>query len=529
VRGFRLTTHLCSARSKPRQLQLTLALASLVLSGVTVPLVTQTAAAATAVHGLGALAPTTTIFPTTIAPSAAVALPVSADISQWDVPVGDQGSVGSCVAWTIAHSMMGWYATRAGLSPRTFSPMYMYSQINVGESQLKDLGSHPTYGLAEAVSQGNDSESDYWQGDINWGDPPNASERNNANGFKLTGYTTLFANPSGGGSIGEDAIKTAIANTQPVAIMLPVRPGFDSLTATNTLDTDQSGKSRGLHEVLAVGYNSYGLLIQNQWGTGWGSGGYARLAWNVVRGDIIEAEVATGLIFNATWYLKSDNNPVSSASTALTYGIKGDIPVMGDWDGNGTDTPGVFRNGVWYLSNGVAGHVDITTVFGEAGDRPVVGDWTGTGHDGIGVVRNASWYLRDSPTSSSGQPDHSFVWGLSTDIPLVGKWSGGKADGIGLLRGSTWYFSNSATVPNASASVVWGVPGDVPVVGDWTKSAGSAEDTIGIFRNGTWLLSNSNRSPTAAITEQFGQEGDVALSGSSASGDSTPAVLRVGH
>ena len=94
-------------------------------------------------HPLGALPPTTTVPAPIPAAGASATLPESVDLTAWAVPVGDQGYIGSCVAWTIAHAMLGWYANREGVQPTLFAPMYMYSQINVGKDQGYDGGSRP--------------------------------------------------------------------------------------------------------------------------------------------------------------------------------------------------------------------------------------------------------------------------------------------------------------------------------------------------------------------------------------------------
>jgi C1A family cysteine protease len=249
----------------------------------------------TVTHGLGLLKPAVKIAAK--APMTAIAAPTSVDLTPYAVPVGDQGQVGSCVAWAIAHGMMGWYANKYGMPTNDFAPMYMYSQINVGKSYSppQDQGSYPTDGMSLASTQGDDASSDYGQGAYDWTTQPTAAQHANAANYKLTGYTTLFANDAGlGGSALQVSIQNALAAGQPVAIGFPVRPGFDALSTTNLLDTDTTGPIRGYHEVLALGYDANGLLIQNQWGTAWGNHGYGRLGWNVVTNDIIEADVANG-------------------------------------------------------------------------------------------------------------------------------------------------------------------------------------------------------------------------------------------
>lgn len=55
---------------------------------------------------------------------------------------------------------------------------------------------------------------------------------------------------------------------------------------------------------------------------------------------------------------------------------------------------------------------------------PVVCDWDGDGIDTIGMSRSGMWVLRNS--NSSGAPVISFGyhWGASAEVPLVGDWDG---------------------------------------------------------------------------------------------------------
>lgn len=240
----------------------------------------------TSVRGMGAK-PTPSFKPAAAPRAGVMALPASVDLRAWAVPVGNQGAVGSCVAWTYAHALMGWEANRRGSTTNLFAPMYMYSQINGGV----DSGSSPADAMNLLIGQGNDTRAHYTQGDFNWWHLPTADEQANAAKYRyFSRYEVLFSGATAGAN-GALAIRTALAAQQPVAITFPVRPGFDNLSSTSTLDTDSTGPIRGWHEVLAVGYDAQGLLIQNSWGTGWGSSGYGRLAWSVVEADIVEANV----------------------------------------------------------------------------------------------------------------------------------------------------------------------------------------------------------------------------------------------
>lgn len=241
------------------------------------------------VHGLGALPPTHRIAARTARMHALDVLPASVDLRAWAVTPGDQGAVSSCVTWAIDYGMLGWYANYTGRGGQPFAPMYTYSQINGGV----DAGAWPTDALEIARTQGSDTRAHYTQGDYDWFTKPTAAERANAANYKITDYTTLFAGANQAGN--QLALKQALAANKPVAVEIAVRHGFDVLGSNpSAVDNDTTSSIRGYHEVLAVGYDATGLLIENSWGTYWANGGFGRLSWNVVQQDLVEADVMDG-------------------------------------------------------------------------------------------------------------------------------------------------------------------------------------------------------------------------------------------
>ncbi len=181
------------------------------------------------------------------------------------------------------------------------------------------------------------------------------------------------------------------------------------------------------------------------------------------------------------------------AKASFTFGQTGDIPVMGDWNGDGHHTIGVVRGNRWLLRNdNSAGPPDFDFVFGNPGDHPVVGDWAGIGRSGIGMraVDGNRWKLRN--TASPGRPQRSFRFGRPTDIPVVGDWNGNGASGIGVVRPNAraaaprtrWLLRNSATGGPAERSFHFGPSGVHYVVGDWNKRG---RDRPGFVRpSGRW-------------------------------------------
>jgi hypothetical protein len=298
--------------------------------------------AAIAAHGLGAARPTAHVAPRVVALDAA---PASVDLRKWAVAPGNQGAVGSCVTWAIDYGMLGWWANYSGHAGKPFAPMYTYSQINGGV----DRGSSPISALQVALTQGSDTRADYTQGDYDWSDQPTAAERANAAHYKIKSYTTLFMGANQAGSAG--LIKNALATNHPVAIVMAVRHGFDVLGASpSAVDDDITSAIRGYHEVLAVGYDSAGLIIENSWGTGWANAGFGRLSWRVVLNDVWEGDTIDGFapltpptVSTPTATLVT---PAASATSTATYKIS--------W----TATPGtsgaITHYDAWYSVDGGA-------------------------------------------------------------------------------------------------------------------------------------------------------------------------------
>jgi hypothetical protein len=213
---------------------------------------------------------------------------------------------------------------------------------------------------------------------------------------------------------------------------------------------------------------------------------------------------------NGALYLKQLN--ISGfADVNINYGIGGDYPVVGDWDGDGDATIGVYRNGLFYLRNeNTIGFADIVFAFGAPGDQPVAGDWNNDGVDTIGVYRAGMFFLRNS--NSSGAPDESFGLGVPGDVGIAGDWNGDGFVTTGVFRPSNGalYLKNSNTTGVADVTINYGLAGDKPVTGDWDNNG---TDTIGVYRNGIFYLRNSNTIGFADIVFALGVPGDHPIAG----------------
>jgi FG-GAP repeat len=167
----------------------------------------------------------------------------------------------------------------------------------------------------------------------------------------------------------------------------------------------------------------------------------------------------------------------------------------------------VFRpsDGTWYVHNTVDGSL-TAQLWGMAGDKPVPGDYDGDGKLDFAVFRpsDSHWYILRSSDGGMDAP----VWGLSTDEPVPGDYDGdGKWD-VGVRRGSTWYIVKSSDPANYMAQQ-WGDASDVAVAGDYD---GDGKTDIATFRpsGATWTILKSSSAGEApeTLTQQWGASGD---------------------
>jgi hypothetical protein len=148
------------------------------------------------------------------------------------------------------------------------------------------------------------------------------------------------------------------------------------------------------------------------------------------------------------------------------YGRYGDRVLVGDWDGDGDWTPATVRNGIWSLRNAnSAGPADVTVQFGRAGHRYLAGDWDGDGDFTPGAWWAGGFWFRNSP--GTGGAELSVRFGRADDLAFVGDWDGNGTWTPGVLRaGTRWYLKNSFVGPTAAVGLAKQTPG-TPVVGDW--------------------------------------------------------------
>ena len=210
---------------------------------------------------------------------------------------------------------------------------------------------------------------------------------------------------------------------------------------------------------------------------------------------------------------------------AVTFGERGDLPVLGDYNGDGTTDLAVYRpsTGTWQV------RAQFTRQFGQRSDIPVPGDYDGDGDTDLAVYRPSTgmWYVENQPTVEFGGrgylpvpadyngdgrtdiavydrtngrwyvKDQFYVqFGDRGDRPVPADYNGDGAADVAVYRPGTasWFV-------RGQFATTFGAPGDQPVPRDYNGD-GSAE--LAVFRPETaeWLVFGQ---PTV----QFGAPGDL--------------------
>ncbi len=225
----------------------------------------------------------------------------------------------------------------------------------------------------------------------------------------------------------------------------------------------------------------------------------------------------------SAWVFQSSNNTIQF----YAWGLNGDRPVFRDYDGDGVTDLAVFRRGAtvgspatWFIRNSSNNTVSIVT-FGVTGDNtlgtgdlPIPGDYDGDGKFDVAVYRvgiaPANYFIIQR--SSDNLVTYQQFGNFGTDWIVPGDYDGdGKYDlAIARTGGGTlvWWIQNSAT--GTVRIQQFGAAGDVPAQGDYD---GDARADIAVYRAGAtqstfWVFNSFTSTATAT---PWGAMGDSAV------------------
>jgi serine protease len=171
-------------------------------------------------------------------------------------------------------------------------------------------------------------------------------------------------------------------------------------------------------------------------------------------------------------YLRNSNSQ-GIADVSFFFGNPGDLPLAGDFDGDGCDTVSIYRpgEGQFYIINHLGsadtglGAAEFSYYYGNPGDAPFMGDWDGDGIDTPGLRRDSNGFVYLRHSNTQGNADLEYFYGDSGDLVFTGDWDADGDDTLGLYRpgNGTIYLRNTNTTGIADSS--YGVGGGMQVTG----------------------------------------------------------------
>ncbi len=223
-----------------------------------------------------------------------------------------------------------------------------------------------------------------------------------------------------------------------------------------------------------------------------------------------DGKTKAGYYLNGFWVLDYNGNGTYDGTGVggdKFYGFGGAgaayVPVVGDWNGDGRTKIGFYNNGSWALDtngngtfDGVGPGQDSFYGFGGngAGEVPVLGDWNGDHRTKVGFFYQGKWAMDYDGNGTFTVADKyyaSFPY-MAGDKPVTGDWTGDGKTKIGIFRGGFWILdqNNNGTYDGVGVGQdkfygFGGNVGEVPLVADWN---GSGTSKIGLYINGFWVL-----------------------------------------
>lgn len=220
---------------------------------------------------------------------------------------------------------------------------------------------------------------------------------------------------------------------------------------------------------------------------------------------------------SSTTWLRASSVANADAS-AFQWGRASDTLAPADYDGDGRTDFAVWRpeNGVWYIHQSgddgvllVRWGMNTMRPTGGLPDVPVAGDYDGDGHTDLGVWRpdTGEWWILKSSNNYDQNNALVFRWGKLGDVPVQADYDGDKKADFAVFRPTEnrWYVRSSAT--GKSSVQPFGLAGlDVLVPADYT---GDRKADIAVYRSGVWFVLNSETGETDQF--HFGFNDDIAV------------------
>jgi len=215
-------------------------------------------------------------------------VPEQVDLLSKFPPIGNQGSYGTCVAWSVGYNMRTFLdacdneysSTQLAQSAHQFSPKDLFWSIGLSDKGEDCNGTSFESAFDMMLSRGIARMSTVpYESLGDCSSSPQTSWTSDANDYLIESYRKI--------SIDVETIKYYLAQGRAVSIGAKLGDGFMNWNNSNVLvsDNDTYNGQHAYHAMILSGYDDYqgpngAFRVVNSWGTNWGDNGYIWVDYN---------------------------------------------------------------------------------------------------------------------------------------------------------------------------------------------------------------------------------------------------------
>ena len=190
---------------------------------------------------------------------------------------------------------------------------------------------------------------------------------------------------------------------------------------------------------------------------------------------------------SATWHLRTRGGD----PTVFAFGAPGQVPLMGDWNGDGVATIGTYDSGTATVTlryRNDAGPADVTYTLGRPGDVAIAGDFDGDGVDTVSLYRHDDGfvYVFNDIDPDGDEPAAAYVPAGDGGLVVAGDFDGDGIDTIGVWDADTGVFTINTPGGALESEMTLEAGHGRLFSGDWD---GDGVDTPGWFDPGETTVS----------------------------------------
>jgi len=194
------------------------------------------------------------------------------DWQQWQTPVKYQAGLGSCVAFSSGGQKEGYDYKELGVVP-DLSEQFLYGKCKEIDGLPNVSGTYIRAAMKVLKDVGVCEESYFpYEGRFPPLGSPKEGYLENAAKYKISTYASV--------GITKEALQIALYQNGPVVVGISVYENFESI-GSDGIAQFPSGRLKGGHAILVIGYNKLGLICKNSWSSRWGNAGYCTIPWAV--------------------------------------------------------------------------------------------------------------------------------------------------------------------------------------------------------------------------------------------------------